>query len=254
MLTAMVSGASIYVLLTPCRNPSRRFFNLFVQLAFDDQTSTFIIPAGAGFEVIFCPGGRSTNILATSKQQLTQLAQQGHVRRDVSPIPYSTPNVLKRGLDLTVPLFGLDAWVSDVSAADALGAVDAYAQGVTAEEKRERAPSELQYAPASIAKAATSRSLSASTAAERPTPNPPLTRRNVNSSLVLSGGAPLPMVSQAGPWSLGRSNRSEAPAQVTGAGTRVGNARVSSVGPKFAEKECWVVLATSVMILWLVGL
>ncbi|KAF2143421.1 uncharacterized protein K452DRAFT_247970 [Aplosporella prunicola CBS 121167] len=31
--------------------------------AFDDQTSTFIIPAGAGFEVVFCPSGRSTNIL-----------------------------------------------------------------------------------------------------------------------------------------------------------------------------------------------
>jgi hypothetical protein len=31
--------------------------------AFDDQTSTFIIPSGAGFVIIFCPGGRSTNIL-----------------------------------------------------------------------------------------------------------------------------------------------------------------------------------------------
>ncbi|KAF2431340.1 Osmotin, thaumatin-like protein, partial [Tothia fuscella] len=31
--------------------------------AFDDQTSTFIIPSGAGFIIIFCPGGRSTNIL-----------------------------------------------------------------------------------------------------------------------------------------------------------------------------------------------
>lgn len=48
-------------------------------IAFDDQTSTFIIPAGAGFEVIFCPGGRSTNILATSKSQLTQLAQSGTI-------------------------------------------------------------------------------------------------------------------------------------------------------------------------------
>lgn len=33
--------------------------------AYDDQTSTFIIPEGGGFEIIFCPGGRSTNILAT---------------------------------------------------------------------------------------------------------------------------------------------------------------------------------------------
>lgn len=47
--------------------------------AFDDQTSTFIVPSGAGFEVVFCPGGRSTNILATSKAKLTQLAQSGSV-------------------------------------------------------------------------------------------------------------------------------------------------------------------------------
>ncbi|OCK81621.1 Osmotin, thaumatin-like protein [Lepidopterella palustris CBS 459.81] len=46
--------------------------------AFDDQTSTFIIPAGAGFEVVFCPGARSTNILATESRQLQQLADGGH--------------------------------------------------------------------------------------------------------------------------------------------------------------------------------
>ena len=33
--------------------------------AYDDQDSTFIIPQGGGFQVIFCPGGRSTNIIAT---------------------------------------------------------------------------------------------------------------------------------------------------------------------------------------------
>ncbi|EMC92171.1 hypothetical protein BAUCODRAFT_38201 [Baudoinia panamericana UAMH 10762] len=33
--------------------------------AFDDQTSTFIVPAGGGFQVVFCPGGRSTNIIAS---------------------------------------------------------------------------------------------------------------------------------------------------------------------------------------------
>lgn len=31
--------------------------------AFDDQTSTFIVPSGPGFNIIFCPGGRSSNIL-----------------------------------------------------------------------------------------------------------------------------------------------------------------------------------------------
>ncbi|KAJ8116888.1 hypothetical protein OPT61_g1789 [Boeremia exigua] len=47
--------------------------------AFDDQTSTFIIPSGAGFEVVFCPGARSTNILDTSMAEMQQLAQQGRV-------------------------------------------------------------------------------------------------------------------------------------------------------------------------------
>ncbi|KAF2719676.1 Osmotin, thaumatin-like protein [Polychaeton citri CBS 116435] len=31
--------------------------------AYDDSDSTFVIPTGAGFEVVFCPGGRSTAIL-----------------------------------------------------------------------------------------------------------------------------------------------------------------------------------------------
>jgi len=45
--------------------------------AFDDQTSTFIIPSGAGFEVVFCPGARSTNIIDTSLEQMQQLSQRG---------------------------------------------------------------------------------------------------------------------------------------------------------------------------------
>lgn len=32
----------------------------------DDQKSTFIVPMGGQFEVIFCPGGRSTNIIASN--------------------------------------------------------------------------------------------------------------------------------------------------------------------------------------------
>lgn len=48
-------------------------------VAFDDQTSTFIIPSGGGFEVIFCPPGRSSTILATMAAQLHQLAQTGQV-------------------------------------------------------------------------------------------------------------------------------------------------------------------------------
>ena len=48
-------------------------------LAFDDQTSTFIIPSGGGFEVSFCPTGRSSNILKVYSKQLFQLAATGHV-------------------------------------------------------------------------------------------------------------------------------------------------------------------------------
>lgn len=47
--------------------------------AFDDQSSTFIIPSGGGFEVVFCPSGRSSNILKVFSQQLFQLAATGHV-------------------------------------------------------------------------------------------------------------------------------------------------------------------------------
>jgi hypothetical protein len=51
--------------------------------AYDDQTSTFIIPQGGGFEIVFCPAGRSSNILATFGDQMRQLAQTGHVTRDI---------------------------------------------------------------------------------------------------------------------------------------------------------------------------
>ncbi|KAL8971419.1 MAG: hypothetical protein Q9183_001066 [Haloplaca sp. 2 TL-2023] len=45
--------------------------------AFDDQTSTFIIPEGPGFEVVFCPPGRSSTILRTMANQRTELARYG---------------------------------------------------------------------------------------------------------------------------------------------------------------------------------
>jgi len=47
--------------------------------AYDDQSSTFIIPSGAGVEVVFCPGGRSTVILSTKAAQLRELANTGSV-------------------------------------------------------------------------------------------------------------------------------------------------------------------------------
>lgn len=51
--------------------------------AFDDQTSTFVIPTGGGFEVTFCPIGRSTNILKTFGKQLSELASSGKATSQV---------------------------------------------------------------------------------------------------------------------------------------------------------------------------
>lgn len=76
---AVCPDAYSYGLLSSVRASLRA---LTVSIAFDDQTSTFIIPTGSGFEVVFCPGGRSTNIIASSNGKLTQLAQQARVERD----------------------------------------------------------------------------------------------------------------------------------------------------------------------------
>jgi hypothetical protein len=59
--------------------------------AFDDQTSTFIIPSGGGWEVVFCPAGRSTNILKTFKPQLEALSQPGG--KDVKQIQGDAMNI-----------------------------------------------------------------------------------------------------------------------------------------------------------------
>lgn len=45
--------------------------------AYDDESSTFIIPMGGGWEVVFCPKGRSTNILATFSDELHNIASGG---------------------------------------------------------------------------------------------------------------------------------------------------------------------------------
>jgi len=55
-----------------------------IVLAFDDQTSTFIIPSGAGFEVVFCPGARSTVIIDTSLDQMLALSQHGRVDKQTA--------------------------------------------------------------------------------------------------------------------------------------------------------------------------
>ncbi|KAI9810080.1 MAG: hypothetical protein M1827_006691 [Pycnora praestabilis] len=47
--------------------------------AYDDQDSTFTIPEGGGFEVVFCPPGRSTALLSTQTNLENQLAENGQV-------------------------------------------------------------------------------------------------------------------------------------------------------------------------------
>ena len=54
--------------------------------AYDDQTSTFVLPEGGGFEVVFCPKGRSSNILATFGDQMRELARTGLVTREIEEL------------------------------------------------------------------------------------------------------------------------------------------------------------------------
>lgn len=41
--------------------------------AYDDQSSTFTVPSGAGFQVIFCPGGESSSFMKTSDASVSTL-------------------------------------------------------------------------------------------------------------------------------------------------------------------------------------
>ncbi|KAM3432245.1 hypothetical protein MY4824_006679 [Beauveria thailandica] len=45
--------------------------------AFDDQSSTFIVPKGGGWKIIWCPAGRSTDILNQLSAQMYELASGG---------------------------------------------------------------------------------------------------------------------------------------------------------------------------------
>lgn len=51
--------------------------------AYDDQSSTFIIPAGGGFEVAFCPRGTSTRILAELRWEINELARTGVISQRI---------------------------------------------------------------------------------------------------------------------------------------------------------------------------
>lgn len=50
---------------------------------YDDSDSTFVIPAGGGWRVTFCPRGRSTNILATFGGLISEWAATGVLSEDI---------------------------------------------------------------------------------------------------------------------------------------------------------------------------
>ena len=59
--------------------------------AFDDMTSTFVIPSGGGWEVVFCPPGRSSNIQFTFRKQLQDIAAgivDPQLAKDASSLSY----------------------------------------------------------------------------------------------------------------------------------------------------------------------
>jgi hypothetical protein len=65
--------------------------------AFDDQTSTFIIPSGGGWKVTFCPAGRSTNILKTFGPQLEALGQSGKMTQGIKDAAMNLTIILEAG-------------------------------------------------------------------------------------------------------------------------------------------------------------
>lgn len=50
---------------------------------YDDSDSTFVIPAGGGWTVTFCPEGRSTDILATFGSLISEWAASGVMSEDI---------------------------------------------------------------------------------------------------------------------------------------------------------------------------
>lgn len=74
--------------------------------AFDDTTSTFIIPSGGGWEVVFCPSGRSTNILKTFGKQLSELASSGKVSKGLLADAQNVTLVQQEGAGAVVGVMG----------------------------------------------------------------------------------------------------------------------------------------------------
>ena len=74
--------------------------------AYDDQTSTFIIPSGGGWEVKFCPKGRSTNILRTLGDQLFEIAETGRLRPESFNLVSNKTYIEKRSAEESAASLG----------------------------------------------------------------------------------------------------------------------------------------------------
>jgi hypothetical protein len=67
--------------------------------AFDDQTSTFIIPSGGGFGITFCPAGKSTTILKSFGAQLAQVGQ-GTYKTDLANLSSTVKGLMTSDADV----------------------------------------------------------------------------------------------------------------------------------------------------------
>lgn len=64
--------------------------------AFDDQSSTFVLPQGGGFEVVFCPKGRSSVILKTFGNEIRQVASRGVMTPAIAQLASNTTYIKEK--------------------------------------------------------------------------------------------------------------------------------------------------------------
>jgi hypothetical protein len=79
--------------------------------AFDDSTSTFIVPAGCGYKVTFCPLGRSSNIIDTFGPQMQALASSGFASKAVLDDASNTTYIETHGNDAAGGLKPFGLWM-----------------------------------------------------------------------------------------------------------------------------------------------
>ncbi|TQS32661.1 hypothetical protein Golomagni_07018 [Golovinomyces magnicellulatus] len=68
--------------------------------AFDDQKSTFIIPAGGGWEIIMCPQGRSTDIIRQLGPQMYEIASGGKLSQKSLDLLASMPHLDEQNAEI----------------------------------------------------------------------------------------------------------------------------------------------------------